>query len=56
MKRLNHFIVKENQILVFGLIESGVFDIADQVVRDLMPHSSLELSQIGELTSLYTAN
>ena len=55
MKRLNHFIVKENQILVFGLIESGVFDIADQVVRDLMPHSIHDYLKF-ELTSLYTAN
>jgi hypothetical protein len=38
MEWLDHFVVEKNKILVFGLVESRVLDIAYQIVRDLMPH------------------
>lgn len=32
MERLDHFVVEENEVLVFGMVKSGVFDVADQIV------------------------
>jgi len=36
---LDHFVVEQDQVLVFCLIESGVLNVANQVVRNLVPHS-----------------
>lgn len=37
-ERLDHFVVKLDQLNVLCLVKSGIFGVVDQVVCNLMPH------------------